>query len=66
MSRYRGWFGEHAKRYCPHSMIEDVSEKDIQFISGFELKCLDCGHYLDGPKELAKIRNEHERDIKWT
>jgi hypothetical protein len=53
---YRGWFGQHARRRCPHSNLQGIYGDPINHCGGWRLFCRDCARYLGGPVELAEWR----------
>lgn len=53
--KYRGWFGQHARRRCPHTAKRGIYGDEI-IHTGWRLFCNDCGSFLDGPVTLADKR----------
>lgn len=52
--KYRGWFGQHARRRCPHETLEGIFGDEIRHIGWWRLYCHDCGRFLDGPVGIAQ------------
>lgn len=53
MGEYRGLFGRHARRRCPHASLAGIYGDEINHVGGWRLLCRDCWRYLDGPVSLA-------------
>lgn len=48
-------------RRCPHSRLRGIYGDEINATGGYRLACEDCGRVLEGPVNLAKMR---EREWK--
>jgi len=55
---YRGWFGRHARRRCPHRTLTGIYGDAINHVGGWRLYCNACRRYLDGPVSFAGVRME--------
>lgn len=54
--RYKGLFGLHARRRCPHSGLIGIYGDEINSCGGYRLYCEDCDRFLDGPVLLTANR----------
>lgn len=52
---YRGWFGKHARRRCPHSDLVITGTRQ-------RLWCRGCRRHIDGPSSLPTSRIEETRE----
>lgn len=49
------------KNRCPHSNVWGIFGDQINMTGGYRLRCFDCGLYLDGPVQIAELRNDEPR-----
>jgi hypothetical protein len=55
-SVYRGLFGRHARRRCPHSDLQGIYGDEIANVGFYRLFCRACRRFIDGPVSLAQSR----------
>lgn len=61
MRKYKGLFGSHARRRCPHTSLVGIHGDEIIMCGWWRLYCIDCERLLDGPVSLAQdIRSDVE------
>lgn len=59
--RYRGWFGQHARRRCPHEDVVGIYGDAIIHCGSWRLFCRGCGMYLDGSVDIAQRARRGDR-----
>ncbi len=60
MNWFKAWrLRRHNRRHCPHHRLGTI-HGDAALYLGFRLQCADCMTFLNGPVNLAHIRNVAE------